>query len=171
MEIASLSKSSFRIKGKQSIIIVNPAGAHDGNAALFTTNIDGLGSRFSMKDGVIIASAGEYEVGGLKIKGTTIDSHTTYSLLVDGVEILLGKLTDLEKVHSKLQEHDIVIVEIDGSIDPAFVTTLGSHAIMFVGEKAKATVESFVKENVKQMPKFVSTKEKLPQEVETILLQ
>lgn len=170
MDIASLPKASLRIKGKHSSIIVNPPSKkHDGNAALFT-NSPSMQSYFSVHDGVILASPGEYEIGGLKIRGTKTDGQTTFSLLVDGVEVLLGRLSALEKAHSKLQEHDIVVVDVDTSLDPSFITSLAAHAVLFFGANAKEVVDSFIKENVKHQQKFVTTREKLPQEVETILL-
>lgn len=168
MEIASLPKAFIRIKGKQSTIIVNPSEKHEGNASLFLD--EGVESHFSLKDGVVIASPGEYEVGGLKIRGTRSDSNSTYSLVVDGVDVLLGKLSVLEKIHAKLSDHALVIIDADVVLDPSLATSLASSALIITGEKAKEVVDKFIKENVKIMQKYVTTRDKLPQEVETILL-
>ncbi|MDP3940919.1 MAG: hypothetical protein Q8Q49_01275 [bacterium] len=168
MEIASLPKSSVRIKGKRAVVVINPAGKTDGNASIF---IEGTtGSKYSVRDGVIIASPGEYEVAGMKIKGSQIDETLTFSLSVDSVDVLLGKLSSFEKSHSKLSEHDVVLVDVDTLIDPSFLSSLSSHVILLTGEKAKEVVNTFMKDNVITSQKFSSTKEKLPQEVETILL-
>ena len=168
MEIAVLPKSSLRIKGKQAVIIVNPSGKHEENASIVTRA--GVQSKFSPKDGVVIASPGEYEVAGLKIRGSQVEGFVVYSMSVDSVEVLFGTLSAFEKSHSRLQEHDVVLVDVDKVVDPSFLTSLSAHAILFTGEMAKEVVDSFVKESTTQLPKFVSTKEKLSQEVETILL-
>ncbi|MEN9407574.1 MAG: hypothetical protein RLZZ455_790 [Candidatus Parcubacteria bacterium] len=168
MEIASLPKASLRIKGKYAQVIVNPSGKHDGNAGLFLN--DAIESHYSTVDGVVIASPGEYEVGGLKIRGSRSDSHSTYSLLVDGVDILLGKLSAFEKIHGKLSEHAMVIIDADTVADVSFATALASNVLIITGEKAQEVTSTFVKENVKNMSKYVVTKDKLPQEVETIQL-
>lgn len=168
MEIASLPKYSLRIKGKQSIVVVNPVGKNDSNASIIMQG--SAQSTYSPRAGVIIASPGEYEVAGMKIKGLFIDDALSFSLSVDSVEVLLSKLSSLEKSHTKLSEHDIVVVDVDRVIDPSFVSSLSGHAIILTGEKANEVVETFIKDNVIKMQKFTSTKEKLPQEVATILL-
>jgi hypothetical protein len=43
--------------------------------------------------------------------------------------------------------------------------------IIFYGEKAAEIAQTFGKETVKQMAKYSTTKDKLPQEVETIVLE
>ena len=169
MEIVSLPKYSIRIKGKQAAVVVNPIGKSDGNASIILQGSSQ--SRYSPRDGVIIASPGEYEVAGMKIKGSNIDDTLSFSISVDSVDVLLGKLTTFEKSHSKLSEHDIVIVDVDAVIDPSFITSLSGHIIILTGEKASEVVDTFIKDNVSKLQKFSSTKEKLPQEVETILLQ
>lgn len=168
MEIASLPKASIRIKGKHAAVVVNPSGKHDDNASLFLD--ENVQSHFSVEDGVVVASPGEYEVGGLKIRGTRYDTNSTYSLLVDGVEVLLGKLSSIEKVHGKLSEHPIVIIDADVVVDPSFAIPLASNALILTGEKAKEVADTFIKENVKVMQKYVTTKDKLPAEVETVVL-
>jgi hypothetical protein len=169
MEIAAASKAGLRIKGKQSIISVNPTGAHEGNAVILL-NSDAE-SVFSPQKGVVIASPGEYEVSGLKIKGIAVDGHVAFTLLVDGISVLLGTLSSLEKVHGKLSESDVVIVDVDTVLDPSFISPLSVHALVLTGAKAKEVSDTFIKDSVKVAPKFVSTRDKLPQEMETILLQ
>lgn len=168
MEIASLPKALLRIKGKQSTIVVNPTEKHEGNASLFLD--ENVESHFSLKEGVVIASPGEYEVGGLKIRGSKFDSNRTYSLLVDGVDVLLGKLSAFEKIHAKLSDHALVVIDADAVLDPSFATSLASNVLIITGEKAKEVVDTYIKENVKVMQKYITTKDKLPQEVETVLL-
>ena len=53
---------------------------------------------------------------------------------------------------------------------PSFATALASNVLIITGEKAQEVTSTFVKENVKNMSKYVVTRDKLPQEVETIQL-
>jgi len=50
---------------------------------------------------------------------------------VDGVTILVGPLNALEKIHSKLQEHNIVVVNCQESGNASFVTSLTENATIF----------------------------------------
>ena len=105
------------------------------------------------------------------MSGTRVDETTIFSMIVDGVSILIGTLTSLEKIHNKLQEHNIVVVSCNEAGNASFVTSLTENVTMFYGEKASEVAQSFGKENVKSLNKYASTKDKLPAEVETVLLQ
>ncbi len=73
-------------------------------------------------------------------------------------------------MHQKLKEHNIVIVDCYDVGSATFITSLAQNVVIFYGEKASEVASSFGKENVKQMNKYSSTKDKLPAEVETVLL-
>ena len=105
------------------------------------------------------------------MSGTRVDNATIYSMSVDGVSVLVGPLNALEKIHNKLQEHNIVVVNCSEEGNASFITSLTENVTIFYGEKASEVAQAFGKENIKPMNKYSSTKDKLPAEVETILLQ
>lgn len=169
MEIAYLSKSGLRIKGKQATIAIDPQDKSSYDAVLLLTKISE--EVIKQEDGILITGAGEYEIGGIKITCMRSDADLFYSIIVDGVEVLVGKLDSLEKMQHKLKEYHIVVVNCVEEVNASFITSLAENVVMFYGDKAKEISASFGKENVKIMNKFSSTKDKLPTEVETILLQ
>ncbi len=169
MEIALLTKSGLRIKGKQASIAIDPQDKNTYEAVLLLSKTP---EEVTKQDGtIIITGAGEYEVGGIKINALRLDADLVYSIIVDSVEVVVGKLDVLEKMQHKLKEHNIVVVNCINEGSASFITSLAENVVMFYGDRAKEISSSFGKENVKEMTKYSSTKDKLPTEVETILLQ
>lgn len=169
MEISYLQKSALKIKSKNALLSVGATLKNEANASIYLHDPQKK-SFVSDEAGVVIAGPGEYEVGGIKIKAQLYEDYTVYSLIIEGTSVLLGVLSDFEKIHSKLQEHDIILVEVDKAIDPSFLSGLGLHQVVFYGENAKESAEMYAKENLKTMGKIVITKEKFLPELETILL-
>jgi len=168
MEIALLPNASLRIKGKHATFGIDPQDKSQYNAIiLFTKTLKEIQLQ---EETVIVAGVGEYEVGGIKMTGTKSEEDVAYSMNVDGVEVLLGKINSLEKLQHKLKEHNIIVVYCDTVVDASFLTSLVSSVIIFYGEKAPELSQTFGKESTKQMAKYSVTLDKLPAEVETILL-
>jgi hypothetical protein len=167
MEIALLPKNAVKVKGKHATVIVNPVDdSTDYQAALFTQH-----SGKSKDDAVAISGPGEYEVGGIKISGIKGSAGTVYSVTVDDLDILVGDLSVLEKAQHKLKEHHMVLILTVEERDASFVTSLATNALLLYGDKAKEVIEKFAKEGMTQTGKYQVTKEKLPTEIQTILLQ
>ncbi len=169
MEIALLPKNSIRIKGKNSTLVVDPRDKNEANAALiFSIPVDSANTSAAE---VVIDGPGEYETGGIKITATRYDSELVYSLNVDSVAVMIGKAAVLEKAHQKLKEANILIVKCDDLSETASLTSLVTNVIMFYGDKAAEVGKGYGSENVKHLPKYVSTIDKLPAEVETVILE
>lgn len=169
MEVAILTKSSIRIKGKTAVLVVDPQDKSESNAALVFSkppeSVNTIGAE------VVLNGPGEYEIGGVKITGMRNELDLMYSMSVDSVSLLLGKLTTLEKMQQKLKESNILVVNCDNVGDPAFLTSLVTNVIIFYGEHAGEVGKAFGQDNVKHLSKYASTIEKLPAEVETVILE
>lgn len=168
MEIAILPKQSLRIKSKQASLVVDQQDKAEYNGALILAKTV---SELSHPDSEIVINApGEYEVGGIKITGVRYESEMVYTLLVDGVEIVLGKISILNKMHAKLSDNNVVAVYCDTAEDSSFLTSLATNVIVLYGDKAEEVAQTFGPDKVKKMAKYSSAREKLPTEVETVLL-
>ena len=180
MEIALLAKNSLKIKGKHTSFVVDPptfaeasnfAKAASDKSAGKQEKLEYKGGMRIHTDAVVIDGPGEYEIGGVKISGTRSEGEVLYNLNVEGVEILLGKLSALEKQQHKLKEQDIVVAYVDSMTNASFVTSLASSVVIYYGEQASELVAKFGKGNVVTMQKYSGLAGKLPQEVETVILQ
>lgn len=179
MEIALLSSDSIRIKGKHSSIVINP---QNKSIPLQVAILIGTqqGKNFISSEGVTIDGPGEYEVGGIKISGVQgkdtrsetgqARHEVVYSMTVDGVAIAVGTLSGLHSSQQKMKEHNIAVVLALDEIEASFVTSMAVNAVLFYGSCAAKALSGFAKENVKEVNKYQVTLEKLPQEIETVLL-
>jgi len=167
MEIALLSKNAVRVKGKQASLVIDPPDSTESyQAAIYLSSSGKIAS-----DTVAIVGPGEYEIGGIKISGVKSAAGTVYSLTVDDIDILIGKLPVIEKVQHTLKEHHLVLIQTEEESDASFVTSLATNGLLLYGGKAKDVIKKFAKEGMNEMSKYQVTKDKLPQEIQTILLQ
>lgn len=170
MEISLVSANSIKLKGKHATLLINP---QDKSATYNVAVLFGNPPKSSLKlhtDIVTIDGPGEYEAGGIKISGVKADGETAYSFRVDGVDLLLGSLANLEKVHQKMKEHHVALVAVETEGNSSFVSALATHALMFFGPQAQSVVDTLAKEEKKVTTKYSISADKLPGETETILL-
>lgn len=172
MEIAILQSSALRIKGKRSSFVVDLTSTKsnsDTKAVILLTR--SLNELNVSEDTVVINGPGEYEIGGVKMNASRLEGEMVYNPNVDGVEVILGKISSFEKMQHKLKEQHIVIAYVDTKINASFITSLASNVVIFYGEKAGEVVDSVGGKNFTKMPKYSTTIDKLPQEVETVILE
>jgi len=170
MEIALLSSSSLRLKGKQATFVVNPSEKTTsytgalllGNVAIEKLRID--------PNATLIEGPGDYEIGGIKFSATRFDTELMYSIVIDDVSILLIESKTLTKAHQKMQDHDIVVVYLTTNEDPSVAANVANSVVLYFGTHAKEAITQFIKEGVQEMNKYVITKDKLPTEVVQTLL-
>jgi len=117
MEIKALGNYSALIKGKKESILINPSDEYlkidksNSRVILFTaSDFDGVGL---VDNKVLIRGAGEYEIGGVEILGSDVDSkNTIYSIHLDGIFVLvLGRLSEPlnDKKIEKLSGIDVLL--------------------------------------------------------------
>lgn len=169
MEIALLPKASIKIKGKQTTFVLDPQ-EKTNTAPTLLLHIN-PGQATIAEAPVVITGPGEYEIGGVKVTGTRNETDMLYSMKIDGIDILFGQLNALDKMQHKLKEHNIIVSLCDTETPASFLTSLAANVVMVYGDKAETITQTFGKDNIQQMTKYSSTLEKLPSEVETILLQ
>lgn len=171
MEITVQSAASLKIKGKYASVFINPQDkTANYNAAILIGNP--VKSSLKIREDVVtIDGPGEYEAGGIKISGIKTDSQTVYTLSIDNLDLVIGTKEALEKVHQKLQEQAVAIIQADTiEGDTSFISSLGLNARIFYGTKARELADIFAKDTKKESSKYVITAEKLPLEAESVLL-
>lgn len=166
-----MPKNSIRIKGKKTTIMIDP----QDNKSMYSAAIVLSGDTNSLNissDAVIIKGPGEYEIGGVKINGVRSSGMIAYVLLVDGVEIMVGSLSALDKLQHKLNEQNIVVVNVDtAEVNTSFVTSLASNVILYYGEKVDLISSKLGDGSANEIQKYSANADKLPQEVETSILK
>lgn len=168
MEIASLSSTSIKIKGKQTTIIVDPSGKTAGDMVLRLT---AFAEKLPVVEGsrLTVSGAGEYEIGGVKVSATGRKEALAYTIRMDGLDICVSTPEGLKSAGEKLKEHHIVVIHANSTVEGSAVTTLAPSAVVLYGEQTVAAAKELGKE-VGKSSKYVTTLEKLPAEMEVVVL-
>ena len=171
MDISILSKNSIRIRSKHAALVVDPTEDlaktnADGIILLSNSNFD-IGRILDYR--IVIEGAGEYEVGGVKISVENRGEGFVYSLLVDGIKIVLGKISVIGKIQDSANACDIALLNADSDLKTT-ITSLEPKVVILYGDKKLDGVKLLGKEGIPAVQKFTITKDKLPTEMEVILL-
>src|SRR5437773_2564093 len=114
MEIALITPSAFKLKGKQVTLLVNPLSDHKKaavDATLFFSRVpDTFDTSILEGNKILIDGAGEYEVGGVKIAGTTSGNDLYYEIGIDGIELVVAKISSLAKRKDDSKEYQIAVI-------------------------------------------------------------
>ncbi len=118
MEIRYLGKKAIALKGKKETILVNEdfTKAKINSRVSVYTDHNSVSPIF-VDQGIVIAGAGEYEVGGVDINGWVDGSGgTLYTITIDGIEVMVLDSIDKElddKKIEKIDGVDVLVVSID----------------------------------------------------------
>lgn len=171
MEILPLSKSSIKIKGKRSSLVFDPDSsikgkvAGDAVLALLNDNPD-LSKVEAWR--VLLRGVGEYEVGGIKISGIKNGKHFGYKVFIDNISVAIINADALEGLRDTLSGQQILVLYVSDKIDMSLIATLEPRVVILYGEKSDEITQ---KDGIVGHTKFSITRDKLPEKMETILLQ
>lgn len=173
MDVTIISKDSLRIKGKHASFIVDPVSSMPKTPADFVVTLNPKKQISLAKvDGVrvVISGQGEYEIGGIKIAVHAFENDLVYDVIVDGIDILLANAEGLKKAKEKIKESHVVLVNADNVIDESSVTAVSPSLVGLYGEKTQESAKVLGKQDIKAVSKISYSLEKLPQEMEVVVL-
>ena len=171
MEISIIGKKSIRIKGRLATFIVDPIEEMpktSANAIILLNGTDNIDTGRVTDSRLLINGEGEYEVNGAKISGTTTSNGVIYRLLVDDVSIIIGRMSEAKT--EGFNTCQIAIVNTDSDFSELFVTTLEPKITVLYGDKKIEVAKTLGLENVTLVPKITTTKDKLPEKMEVVIL-
>ncbi len=173
MDIAILNENTIKIKGKNASVVINPT------SSISKTEADAI---IRLKEGpefneakiegsrITIKGPGEYEVSGVKISVTRIEADQIARIDVDNVKVLVGSGAAIEKIHDKIEESQIVVINSGDEFNHSILTTLEPNVLLVYGSKKMEVAKSLGKEEAVSSSKYSTTSDKLPQEMEVVLL-
>ena len=172
VDVSILSKDSIKIKGKSASFVIDPQTTIQkvaGDAIIFLKEQDESGVARVTDFRVVIKGSGEYEVSGARILVTNADGNLLYSLNIDGISILLARTSALLKLQ-ETGEYNILVLNVDSDFKDPMVTSFSPSVVILYGEKATDAVLGLGKQASKSQ-KFSATSDKLPIEMQVILLE
>ena len=173
MDISILSKNSIKIHSKHANFIVDPESlvtkvSCDAVILLNNNNID-LGRVVDHR--IIIDGPGEYEVNGVKVLGVKGDRGFVYGIAADGFSVILGKSEEISKIKEEFNtECQIAIIDADDEFSSSVVTKLEPKIVILYGDNKESAAKLLGKENLPLIKKFTVVKDKLPEEMEVVVL-
>lgn len=171
MEISLLSQDCIKIKGKSSSVVIDPSTLRTKTPtdAVLMLKDSEFNTPKVENFRVLIKGPGEYEFSGMRVQ---VVDHI-YDFFVDGIKIILGRTSELERIKGEMKEHDIALLHADSSFDQSLITTIEPRIAIFYGGNAKSALKSCLgptRAAVKPVSKFLTKKESLPEEMEMVLL-
>ena len=172
MDIQLLGKDSLRIKIKKTAVAVDPKSVvskFDADAVLVMDK-DSDASRVN-ESRITIVGAGEYEISGLKVSGIKSEKDIMYGLSSEATDVIVAKASSLETIPAdKIEEYKIAIINVDSDLKQSVVTAMEPSVVILYGEKAKEGAKVLGKESASTASKISSAEEKLPEEMDVMLL-
>lgn len=172
MDVILLGKNSIRIKGKKASLVIDPTseiGKTEADAAINLTNVANFSTVKLEGSRVTFSGPGEYEVGGIKMSLIAAGGGCVGFFDVDGISVLVGSGAALEKVQEKAESADMVVVNANSEFNYSVVTSLGSKVLLVYGDN-RDEVKKVLGKDGEAMSKFSTTKEKLTEEMQFVLL-
>jgi len=172
VDIYTLDKNSIKIHSKYANFIVDPAPqgtkvSCDAVILLNNNNID-LGRVVDYR--IIIDGPGEYEVNGVKVLGVRGDRGFVYGIAADGFSVILGKSSETSKIKEDTFLCQIAILNVDDEVNSSMVTKLEPKIMILYGEDKENAAKVLGKGNIPSVKKVSLTKDKLPEEMEVVVL-
>lgn len=161
MEVSLLSDNSLKIKGKKASIVVDPKPKMPKTQADAILLLDPSSDTSRVEEyRLVVGDSGEYEVGSIKITGEGKDSGIFYGLNVDNSQIILAKVSTLEKLSDTSSEADVAVLNVDANLDEALIASMEAKVVILYGDKAAEGLKALGKNDLTPTKKFVAAKEK-----------
>ena len=173
MDIVILSEDSLKIKGKKSSLVVNPTSSI---AKTETDSIVYLENNSLFSDAKIngarisIIGAGDYEVGGIKFLTHRVDDKLVAQIDVDSVRVLIGSGKSIDKIHEKVNNTDLIVVNADKEFNYSILAAIEPRVILVYGPLKNEVSRALGKTDVVKTNKYSVTIDKLPSEMQYIIL-
>lgn len=174
MDVALLDKKSLRIKGKNASFIIDPTSLvqkTEAEGILTSGKYPDFNDSKIQGSRITILGPGEYEVGGIKIVSTKVNGNLVSRVDVDNVKILIGEGSAVEKIHDNVGDCNIALIRADSDFNHSVLTGLEPKVLIVYGDKKDEVKKSLGKDESSKASKFSVTSEKLPEEMQFVLLE
>lgn len=130
MELTQPYQNTLKINGKKGYVLFNPQVAEEAKIVILDDNSDS--SVFS-DDTLCIYGPGEFEAGGIVVKGTRSEGSTMYEV-ENGEGRALHVLSDSIAKLTDEDDFDVVIIKAITPIEEAQLSSLSRGIIVVYGD-------------------------------------
>lgn len=174
MDISIGDANYIKIRGKHCSLAIDPsekANKSTADAVVLLEESNKLNFKNVEGYRVVIKDPGEYEVSQAMVSGKKTDGGIVYKLVVDNINIVLGKASDAAKVLDKIDSCQVLILNADSDINQSVISSLEPKTVVLYGEKKLDVLKNLNKENITPVSKFTLTREKLSEGMEVVVLE
>lgn len=172
MEVALLGSQSVKIKSKSATFGVSPVGikkqTFDG--VLFFDKPTKTKDLSVEGEALIIQGPGDYELKTVKLTGLGKSKVIAYQGKIDGIDVCITRSSFISLSKELFDEYQVIVLEVDGELDPAIFAKLNATVAILYGARSGEYAKSLGKEP-SIANKFSIAKDKLPTELQVVLLQ
>lgn len=170
MDITFIDPSGLKLKSRESTLVLNPTGKQEATGVcVFDSTFAGDVKKVEGAE-LVVKGPGEYELRGIKITAIPAGKLLCFEVRTENILMLMSAAASLSKASEKTKEFDIVIIEASGPIDATSIAAMSPKIVILFGEQAKAAAKTLGKDDVAVVNKVQVKKEKLPAEMEIIVV-
>ena len=171
MDFSILHNNSIRIRTKRASFVVDPVKSISKTNADAVILLDKEVVDLSRVEDhrVVLQGEGEYEVKNVKISGIGVGDGFVYSIFADNLALVLGKVSKILEIKDRDMDCQIALLNVDGQLQ-SIAAKLAPGIVILYGEKKIEGAKELGRESINLVQKFTSTKEKLPGEMEVVVL-
>ncbi|MDO8620754.1 MAG: hypothetical protein Q7R31_00495 [Candidatus Levybacteria bacterium] len=173
MDIAIVNESSIKIRGKHVGFIIDPpidGPKISADGVIYLSNDLPVDVSRVEEYRVIIKGPGEYQVSGAMITGVKADKEYVYKIVLDDVQILVAKASDISKFKGDMDSSEVLILNVNSEIEASVITNMEPRVVILYGEKKEEAAKILGKSEIKKTEKATVSKEQLPEMMEVIVL-
>lgn len=174
MDVAVLGDGDnvVKIRSKNASFVVDPVktiSKANADAVLLLGNSKNTDSSRVLDQRIIINGPGEYEIERVKISAVKAGDGFVYNLFLDNTTVILGKVSDIAKLQDNIPSCQIALLDADDDLK-SIVARLEPKITILYGEKKIEGAKALGKVGIQPVQKVTLTKDKLPQEMEVLVL-
>jgi hypothetical protein len=173
MDIILLDKKTIRVKGKKASVVINPTSSiskTEAESAIYLDNSSDLSNTKIENLRITIKGPGEYEVNGVNVSVINSDGENVAFLDTDKIKITVGKGAVVQKVIEKAENSDIAVIDVNSEFDYAELTKLEPKVLIVHGQFKDEVKKTLGKDDAESTTKYSITSDKLPSEMQLVLL-
>jgi hypothetical protein len=172
MDFQILGEETLKLKCKKVNLAVDPRekiAKMDAEAILLTDKLSDVSRVNEYR--VVIDGPGEYELSGLKVSGLKSEEGMIYTLVSDNADVLIARSSAINKISTdKLGDYKIVVINVDVEINQTVITAMEPSVVVLYGELKKEGAKKLGSEVATVTSKISIVEDKLPEELEVMLL-
>ncbi len=133
MELTSPLTNTLKINTRKGSVLIDPEGSDDARIIILSDNSK-TDIRQTSED-LVIYGPGDYEAGGILIKGTRGDADTVYSIDTGEGRILITSSSSVSKLSDE-DDYSAVVVRATNAVDEATLDALSTGLVVVYGDSA-----------------------------------